>query len=115
MLLGHTIKGDGQDDAVGVYLHLYPGDEIEHLAKINAKAREENGKHKDFMLAEWRAFQAVLIIAPCSGRAGGRCGTSTTPPSLAGRRWRRQTSAVNNQRLNPPFTAIPEGTNSNSN
>ena len=52
VLLGHSIKGDGQGDIAGVYLHLYPGDEIEHLAKINAKAREENEKHKDFILAE---------------------------------------------------------------
>ena len=70
-VLGHTTKGDGQDDTAGVYLHLYPGDAIEHLAKINAKAREENEKHKDFMLAKWRAFQAILVMAPCSGRAGG--------------------------------------------
>ena len=40
VLLGRTIKGDGQDDIDGVYLHLSPGDEIEHLAKINAKAWE---------------------------------------------------------------------------
>ena len=51
-VLGRTIKDDGQDEIVGVYLHLYPGDEIKHLAKIDAKAREENEKHKDFMLAE---------------------------------------------------------------
>jgi len=41
VLLGQAIKGGGQDGIAGVYLHLYPGDEIEHLAKINAKAREE--------------------------------------------------------------------------
>ena len=28
VLLGHTTKGDGQDDIACVYLHLYPGDEI---------------------------------------------------------------------------------------
>jgi hypothetical protein len=28
VLLGHTIKDDGKDDIVGVYLHLYPGGEI---------------------------------------------------------------------------------------
>ena len=90
VLLGHTIKGDGQGGIAGVYLHLYPGDEIEHLAKINAKAREENEKHKDFMLAEWRAFQEILITAPLQ-RESGRARTSTTPPGLAGRRY----SAVN--------------------
>ena len=42
VLLGHTTKGDDQGDIAGVYLHLYPGDEIEHLAKVNAKVREEN-------------------------------------------------------------------------
>jgi len=49
---------------------LYPGDEIELLAKINAKAREENEKHKDFMLAEWRAFQEILIMAPLQRESG---------------------------------------------
>jgi len=55
-VLGHTIKGDGLEDIAGVYLNLHPGDEIELLVKINAKAREENETHKDFTLAEWRAF-----------------------------------------------------------
>jgi len=55
-VLGHTIKGDGPEDIAGVYLNLHPGDEIELLVKINAKAREENETHKDFTLAEWRAF-----------------------------------------------------------
>ena len=44
VLLGHTIKDDGKGEIVGVYLHLYPGDEIGHLAKTSAKAREENEK-----------------------------------------------------------------------
>jgi len=64
---------------------LYPGDEIELLAKINAKAREENEKHKDFMLAEWRAFQAILIMAPLqreSGRALWNKHDTTKPRRL---------------------------------
>jgi len=107
VLLGHTIKGDGQGGIAGVYLHLYPGDEIEHLAKINAKAREENEKHKDFMLAEWRAFQEILITAPLqreSGRALWNKHDTTRP---------RRSSIFSGeyiQRWNPPFTAIPEGT-----
>ena len=44
----------------------YPSDEIEYLIGQNPKptprpgSREENEKHKDFVLAELRAFQAVL-------------------------------------------------------
>ena len=57
MLLGSTIEVDGQDDAAGVYLHLYPSDEIGHLIGQNPKptprpgSREENEKHKGFVLA----------------------------------------------------------------
>jgi len=57
VLLGSTIEVDGQDDAAGVYLHLYPSDEIGHLIGQNPKptprpgSREENEKHKGFVLA----------------------------------------------------------------
>ena len=70
VLLGHTTKGDGRDDIAGVYLRLYPGDEIEHLAKIIAKARKENEKHKDFMMAERHAFQTIFIMAPLQRESG---------------------------------------------
>ena len=55
------------------------------------------------MLAEWRAFQAILIMAPLQrerGRVLWNKHDTTKPRKMN----------INIQRWNPPFTAIPEGT-----
>ena len=55
VLIGYTVASR-PDEILGVYMHLYPGEEVAHLEKVNDFAREKDPNHKPYTLGEWRGF-----------------------------------------------------------
>ena len=77
VLIDYTVASR-PDEILGVYMHLYPGEEVVHLEKVNDFAREKDPNHKPHTLGEWRGFQAILFMGPLhkeSGRALWNTGT----------------------------------------
>jgi hypothetical protein len=69
VLIGYTVASR-PDEILGAYMHVYPGEEVVHLEKVNDYGREKDPNHKPYTLGDWRGFQAILFMEPLHKESG---------------------------------------------